>query len=399
MMPYPSSAPEALSQLDRLRHTEHRVAMATLISTEGTTPRKEGAKMWVGEGGRILGSVTIGGCVDAQVIAESERVLASAQSSVLSLSLRDDQGWDMGLTCGGTLRVLIEPIALDTTHPAVVAYDEVRAEWEAGRRAVTVSLVTGDGARLVVREDGTTAGTLGDPELNAAARVSALEALRDGSSRALRVGAGLHGGELFFEVYGPPVRLLVFGATHVAAPLVRLAAGLGWHTTVIDARERFATRERLPDADEILVGDVEDLACRQRYDATTFVAIVAHDYKFELPILRVVLAHEPAYIGLLASRTRARTLRDYLAAEGIDPSVLTRVHAPIGLDIGAQSAAEIALSVMAEMVATYRRRPGSIAGDLVGRAKVTPSARDSARVAESEGVAHAQRGSDGLSGL
>ena len=131
---------ETFEQLDELRRHERRVAMATLVSTKGTTPRREGAKMWVGEGGRILGSVTIGGCVDARVLEESENVLRDRAPRLLTMSLGDADAWEIGLTCGGTVELLIEPVELDgVPHPITAAYDVVRAEAAAGRRSVLVA--------------------------------------------------------------------------------------------------------------------------------------------------------------------------------------------------------------------------------------------------------------------
>lgn len=344
--------PETLAQLERLRRTATRVAMATLVTTEGTTPRKEGAKMWVGADRRILGSVTIGGCVDTQVVAKSDEVIASGHACLLSLSLRDEEGWDLGLTCGGTIRVLVEPVAFDGSPDSVVAaYDAVRAEWERGRRAVIVVPLGGNLTRVVVRQDGSTSGSTGDTAFDSAVRAAAVEVLHTQTPRTRSISAHGVSVDCFFEPHGAGPRLLVFGATHVAIPLVRMAAILGWPSTVIDSRERFATRDRFGDADDVIVGGVEELASAQQYDADTYVVIVTHDYKFELPILRAVLPRKPAYVGLLASRGRARALREYLLADDVPTEMLDRVHVPIGLDIGAHSAAEIALSIMGEVVA------------------------------------------------
>lgn len=349
-MPRVPDLHDTLAELERMGRTERRAALATLVATEGTTPQKSGATMWVGEGGRILGSVTIGGCVDAQVVTAAEEVLTSARPKMLALSLRDEEGWDLGLTCGGTLRVLVEPVRLVGEGSAIVeAYGAVRRAVGAGRRVVVVAQLPGTGARLVVYEDGSAAGTLGNPALDDAARVAAVEVFTRGTSSTSSVTAP--GTDLFFGLYAPPPRLIVFGATHVGMPLVAYATVLGWRVTVIDARERFATRERFPDADELLVGNVGTLAEHQRYDGSTYAVIVTHDYKFELPILRVLLAKELAYVGLLAGRTRARALRSFLAADGIDEAAFDRVHIPIGLDIGARTAPEIALSIIAQIVA------------------------------------------------
>lgn len=355
---------ETFDQLDELKRHERRVAMATLVSTKGTTPRKEGAKMWVGEDGRIRGSVTIGGCVDAQVLAESDAVLRTAAPTLLSLSLGDEEAWDLGLTCGGAVDVLIEPVQLDDpADPVVRAYDVIRSEAQAGRRAVAVVQLGGAGAarprRLVVREDGSTAGTLGDAQVDAAAVAHALDAMARSASRSMQIHAGDRRATLFFELHGPATTLVIFGAGHVAVPLVRFAKGLGWTTVLVDARERYATRERFPDADDIRIGALGEIAAQMRYDASTVVVVVAHDYKFELPVLRAVLAQHPAYIGLLGNRRRGRALLDFLAADGFDAASLARIHVPVGLDIGARTAPEIALAALAEAVAVRNGRPGT----------------------------------------
>ena len=174
-------------------------------------------------------------------------------------------------------------------------------------------------------------------------------------------------GEAFLEVHGPASTLLVFGAGHIAMPIVTLARTLGWRTVLVDGRERFATRERFPDADEIHVGMLSDIAEAFTYNQSTFVVLVAHDYKFELPVLRTVLRREPAYVGLLGSRDRGAAVLEFLAAEGFTEEELRRVHVPVGLDIGAQTAAEIALSVLAEAVASRAGRPGTPLRDRVPR--------------------------------
>lgn len=364
---------ETFEQLDELRRHERRVAMATLVSTKGTTPRREGAKMWVGEGGRILGSVTIGGCVDARVLEESEKVLRDGAARLLTMSLGDADAWEIGLTCGGTVELLIEPVELDgVPHPITAAYEVVRAEAAAGRRSVLVAPLRDHHgrahggahggahgcARLVVREDGESSGTLGDPALDRAAVERALDVVRHATSRTEVLETNDVRERLFFELHGPATTLLIFGAGQVAIPLVRLAKVLGWHTVVVDGRERFATRERFPDADEIRIGLLSEIAAELEYDASTFVILVAHDYKFEVPVLRVVLEREPAYIGLLGNRSRGAAVLRFLAEEGLGEEQLSRVHVPIGLDIGARAPAEIALSALAEALAVRNERPG-----------------------------------------
>ena len=353
---------ETFEQLDQLRACEQRVAMVTLVATTGTTPKKEGAKMWLGEGGRILGSVTIGGCVDARVIEESEEVLATGRPKLVTVRLDDEDAWELGLTCSGIVDLVIERVDLAATdEPVVRAYEQLRREVEEhGRTAVSVQLLDGGPERLVVRGDGTTAGTLGDPALDDVARARAIELARRGTSRTLTIGSESR--PAFFEVHGPPPTLIVFGAGNIAVPLVSLARRLGLRTIVVDGRERFATRDRFADADEIRVGIPSEIAATLPMSSATIVVLVAHDYKYDIPVLRTVLRGDPAYIGMLGSRKRGRAILGFLAREGEPAERLARVHVPIGLDIGAESAAEIALSILAEAIAVRAGRPGSSLG-------------------------------------
>jgi xanthine dehydrogenase accessory factor len=348
---------ESLSPLEQLRATERRAALGTLVAAKGTTPKKEGAKVWVGEGGRIHGSVTIGGCVDARVVQEAEAVLAARSPRLISLSLGDEEAWEIGLTCGGAVDVLIEPVDLAADDdPVVASYATVRAEAREGRAAVVVVPLDGRPGRLVVLEDATRVGTLGEASLDDAAAARATELLRLGVSRVETVPG--RGGEvsLFFEHHGPPGTLVVVGATQVAVTLAALARELGFRTVVIDGRERLATRERFPTADELLVGMPSDLVAKVKASPATAFVLVAHDYKYELPVLRHVLRSDAGYVGMLGSSRRGAAVKAILAEEGFTDHELRRIHTPIGLDIGAQSTSEIALSILAEVVAAWHGR-------------------------------------------
>ena len=348
---------ESLAPLDQLRATGRRAALGTLVAAKGTTPKKEGAKVWVGEGGRIHGSVTIGGCVDARVVQEAEAVLASRTPRLISLSLGDEDAWDIGLTCGGAVDVLVEPVDLGAhDDPVVASYERVRAEATGGRAAVVVVRLDGRRGRLVVLESGTVDGTLGDATLELAAAGRAAELLRSGVSRVESVPGSDGDVPLFFEHHGPPGTLVVVGATQVAMTLTVLARELGFRTIVIDGRERLATRDRFPGADELRVGMPSDLVDEVPISGATAFVLVAHDYKYELPVLRRVLRSEAAYVGMLGSRRRGAAVKAMLAEEGFTAEELARVRTPIGVDIGAESAAEIALSILAEVVAAWRGR-------------------------------------------
>jgi xanthine dehydrogenase accessory factor len=344
---------ESLSALDQLRANERRAALGTLVAAKGTTPKKEGAKVWVGEGGRIYGSVTIGGCVDARVVQEAEAVLASRAPRLVSFSLGDEDAWEIGLTCGGAVDVLVEPVDLAADDdPVVASYTRVREEAQLGRPAVVVTRLDGVRARLVVLDGGTREGSLGDAALDDAAATRARELLRLGVSRVEPVA----GTSVFFEHHGPPGTLVVVGATQVAITLVTLARELGFRTVVVDGRERLATRDRFPSADELRVGMPSDLVAGITPSPSTAFVLVAHDYKYELPVLRQVLRSEAGYVGMLGSSRRGSAVKALLADEGFTAEELARIRTPIGLDIGAQSAAEIALSILAEVVAAWRGR-------------------------------------------
>jgi len=348
---------ELFDHIDQLKSAEPRVAVATLVNTRGTTPRKEGAKMVVGEGGRVLGSVTIGGCVDAQVIEESAGVLGQNAPRLLELDLGDEEAWEIGLTCGGTIEVFVEPVTLDRPgDPTLAFYEKARAHVEAGGRAAVITRLdgTGRGAKLLLRDDGTEEGSLGDGLLDRRFGAEAQEALRAGKSRTLL----LEGVRAFVEVLAPPSILCLVGASHVAMPLVTMARTLSFRTIVIDGRPRFATRERFPDVDDLKIGIPSELVRDVPLIATTALVLVAHDYKYDVPVLRHALSTPVGYIGLLGSSRRGAAILNLLREDGAAEESLLRVRVPIGLDLGAQSAAEIALSIMAEVLLVQRGATG-----------------------------------------
>ncbi|MBI3637298.1 MAG: XdhC family protein [Candidatus Rokubacteria bacterium] len=331
---------ELFDQIDQFRRSAGRVAVATLVNTRGTTPRREGAKMLVGEGGKVLGSVTIGGCVDARVMEEADAVLGTMRPQLIELNLGDEEAWEIGLTCGGTVEVFLEPLERDGL------YDRARAHAAGGGHGALVTRLD-TGAKLLVLDDGTVAGRLGDAFLDERFAAEARESIDRGASRSL----ALENIRAFAEVFAPPALLLVVGASHVAQPLVTLARTLGHRTVVLDARPRFATRERFPDADEIKIGIPSELVREYALTPSAALVLVAHDYKYDLPVLHHALATEAGYIGMLGSARRGATILKFLAEEGVSDAALERVHVPIGLDLGARSAPEIALAILAEIQA------------------------------------------------
>jgi xanthine dehydrogenase accessory factor len=338
---------ELFDHIEQLRGTSRKVAVATLVNTRGTTPRKEGARMVVDERGGILGSVTIGGCVDAQVIEESADVLSVMRPRLLQLDLGDEEAWEIGLTCGGTIEVFVEPMALDRPDDlAARLYARARAHAAGGGHAALVTRLDDDaGHKLLVLDDGTREGTLGDPDVDE-------RFAEDARDRIARAAAGVvvrEGIRVFVDVVAPPALLLVVGAGHVAMPLTSLARVLGYRTVVVDGRPRFATRERFPDVDDLRIGIPSELVRACPLVPSTALVLVAHDYKYDLPVLEHALTTEVGYVGMLGSSRRGATILRMLAENGVSPAALERVHVPIGLDLGARSAPEIALAILAEI--------------------------------------------------
>jgi len=203
--------------------------------------------------------------------------------------------------------------------------------------------------KLLLIEGEKISGTLGASDLDREAETIATELIRKRRSATVSLGPDLL--PVFFEVHGPPPTLIVFGAGHVSMPLISLAHDLGLKTIVVDGRPRFATRERFPDVDELIIGIPSEIAETLAYTSSTFVVLTAHDYKYDLPVLKVVLPAKPAYVGLLGSKRRGAAIKEFLTDGGMNERLLSQLHVPTGLDIGADSAAEIALSILAEIVA------------------------------------------------
>jgi xanthine dehydrogenase accessory factor len=249
-----------------------------------------------------------------------------------------------------------------------VIFDELRSVVESGERAVVLTVLDGDaiGAKLLVRETGEAVGDA-PPELAALAPA----AIRRGRGHTLEH----EGMTLFADVYGPPPRLFVYGAVDTAEALCAAARLLGWHTIVADARQRFATRERVPSADELLVEWPEEALARVQPDAGTAILVLTHDDKFDIPLLTAAVRTEAFYIGALGSRRNQARRREVLRDEGLTDEELDRMSGPAGLDIGAESPAETALSMLAEALAIRAGRLGGPLKDSPHRIHAEPAAR------------------------
>ena len=244
----------------------------------------------------------------------------------------------------------MEPVALDRPDDATARlYDRVRAHAGTGGHGALVTRLDGQTGKLLVLDDGTTEGSLGDPFLDERFGAEAREMIRAGKSGTLF----LEGVRAFTEVLAPPALLLVVGAGHVAMPLTALARVLGYRTVVLDGRPRFATPERFPEVEELRVGIPSEMIREYPLTRSASLVLVAHDYKYDMPVLKHALTTEVGYVGMLGSSRRGATILKYLAEDGVDAAALARVRVPIGLDLGARSAPAIALAILAEIQAVH----------------------------------------------
>lgn len=332
---------------------KQQVALATVIQVTGSSLRPEGSKLVISSGGAIHGSVT-GGCVEGAVFEEAREVLKDRAPRLLSYGVTNQQAWDVGLSCGGSVEILVE--AMDTPDWQAVLPPLARVLAE-NQLAALLTIIRGDdvGKKMLVLPDGQTHGSLGNKELDQ----EAIGNLPENWATRLPLQITLKNGEeLFADFIVPPPRLVIIGASHIAIPLVALANTLQFHTIVVDARSAFATRERFPHAHELIVGWPADVLQQLKLDAATCVVALSHDDKLDNPALLFAITSPARYIGALGSRTtNAKRLED-LRAEGAKEQDLKRIHAPVGLKIGARQPEEIALSIMAEIVATAHGHDG-----------------------------------------
>lgn len=351
--------PRRLIEWLESRSSAAPVAMATLVSASGSSSKKIGATMLVSAQGELVGGVTIGGCVDARVIAAADEIVALGGRRLLDISLDDDEAWEIGLTCGGAVEVLVERVApFDPSDLTARAYRAAYAALARDAAAVVVRPLDGPSGAIAVDEGGGRTGTLGEGALDDAAQRITADVLLAGESRTLSVTTRSGEHALYFDCFVPPTTLLIVGAGEIAISLVRLARELEMRTIVVDGRERYASRERFPHADELRVGMPSDIVAGVRSNSRLAVVLVAHDYKYDLPVLRQLLRAPVGYLGLLGSKRRGAAMRDLLRAEGFTDDELARIRTPIGLDIGGRRPAEVALSILAEIVAVRRgKRP------------------------------------------
>ncbi|ARP73022.1 XshC-Cox1-family protein [Streptomyces pluripotens] len=350
-------------ELNRWVEQGRDFAVATVVAVSGSAPRQPGAALAVDAGGAAIGSVS-GGCVEGAVYELCQQALQDGETVLERFGYSDEDAFAVGLTCGGVIDILVTPVRAD--GPARPAFAAGLTAAARGRAAALARIVRGPaelrGRALLVRPDGSAEGGFGaHPELDRTVAAEAGAFLDTGRTGTLEIGElGSRCGSpltVLVESSVPAPRMIVFGAIDFASALVRVGKFLGYHVTVCDARPVFATRARFPEADEVVVEWPHTYLEHTGVDGRTVLCVLTHDAKFDVPLLRLALRLPVGYVGAMGSRRTHLDRNERLREVGVTELELARLRSPIGLDLGARTPEETALSIAAEIVAG--RRGGS----------------------------------------
>ncbi len=342
---------DILSDLMNWQRDGKSIALATVIQTWGSAPRRAGAKMGMASDGHLSGSVS-GGCVEAAVFEAGLQSLKTNRPRLLHFGVADETAWEVGLACGGSIEIFVKPVDRNFLQEN---YSVIESE----ETAVIITVVRGQdsllGHELLYRENGHVFGTLGI-EWNEKILELAQEALSRGTSGRAPLSEEV---EIFLDVLRPAPTLILVGGVHIAIALSSLAKTLGYRTILVDPRRAWGNEERFPHVDRLIRAWPDEAFQEIKVTRSTAVAMLTHDPKLDDPALRIALSSPAFYVGALGSRVTQTKRRERLLKSGLSESQLSRLHAPIGLDIGAQTAEEIALAIMAEVVDSHRKREQS----------------------------------------
>ncbi|MGZ8606240.1 MAG: XdhC family protein [Actinomycetota bacterium] len=363
-----SELTDVLSAIESLSARGDRLALATIVAVRGSTYRRPGARLLVPEEGDLVGNIS-GGCLENDVADVARIVMREGSARIVSFDLTadDDAVWGWGLGCNGAFELFVEP-----ADKAAEVAGALRMALEEERPICMVTILdstapgVAQGDRILVRPGGATDRTFGDEALDRAARDVALELLASERSEIRELADGVRA---FVEVLEPPLRLLVCGAGHDAAPLVKQAAALGWNPVVVDDRPEFLTLERFPEAAGlVLVERPDKMAEVANVDERTFVVVMTHNFLRDKEYVRSLLSSPTRRVAMLGPAVRTQRLLDELAEEGveIDDRDRERLRGPAGLDLGAEGPEEIAAAICAEIVAVKRGRGAGFLKDRPG---------------------------------
>jgi xanthine dehydrogenase accessory factor len=329
---------DVLETLERWTEEGLKVATATVVSTERSAPRDPGAVLAVSEKGEVAGSVT-GGCVEPAVYEEAQAVLGGGPPRLVTYGIADDEAFEVGLPCGGTVHIFVD--ALDPALVSPIA-EAVRSE-----RPVALAM------KVAGPKIGEKQLVYGDSTVNGEIPKKARELLARGETGLVPLGGDE---ELFVSSFAPRPRMYVFGAIDFASALASMGRYLGYHVTVCDARAKFVTPERFPDVDELVVAWPDEFLASAPVDERTAICVLTHDDKFDVPILKQALAGPAGYIGAMGSRRTTERRAERLREEGASDEQLARIHAPIGLSIASRSPEEVAVAIAAEIISVFNAK-------------------------------------------
>ncbi|OGO61891.1 MAG: hypothetical protein A2032_05560 [Chloroflexi bacterium RBG_19FT_COMBO_49_13] len=336
---------DVIDTLDDWREKNEEFSVATVVNTWGSAPRPIGSKMVASLRGGIAGSVSAG-CVEGAVIEEGKTVLASGKPRLLTFGVADEEAWQVGLACGGTIQVFVEP-----SSALEGIYSALKRHLGARHPMAVVSVLHGGIERinhkLIVYADGRMEGDLDIPDQKDHIARAAVEFLEKETSGVFDLQDGT---SLFVEVYPLPPRLVIIGAVHLAEALISIAHTVGFDTILIDPRKAFATRERFPLANDLIQDWPQEAMPKLVLDRSAYVVVLTHDPKLDDPALQIALRSNARYIGALGSRRTNNKRVERLRKVGFQEDQIARLHAPIGLDLGGRSPGEIAVSIMAEII-------------------------------------------------
>jgi len=364
---------EILDALAELKAGGERGALATVVSVRGSAYRHEGAKLLITESGRIIGNISAG-CLEGDVLESAQRVIEKGEPILrqYDLTSEDEWVWGFGLGCNGKIDVFIEPLGL-----AIGSLEKVREALSHDASLVIATLTQAPaqsglraGAKLVIFDDGSSAGTLGLPLLDQYVVADALWLLQEGLSRTIFYDPGslscrgidrLAPVSVFADSFHPPPTLVIFGAGPSALPLLRYAKDAGFKVIVVDHRPKVAAPERFPGADTVILAHPEEVRDKLRITQTTYAALLSHIFDFDVKVLAWLLESDAPYVGLLGSSERLQVILENLRRQGykVDPTRLERLYSPVGLDIGAEGPDQIALAIISEILAVKNRRSGT----------------------------------------
>lgn len=316
---------EWLPEIDSWRAAGDPVVTATVVRVNGSAPRPVGARLAVNADGDMAGSVS-GGCVESAVVIAALEVMESGIGRLEHFGISDEMAWDVGLACGGMIDVWIEPLGEDA------AIDEARNRQKEGEAVALVTWLDGSGRHEVLG--------------NYAWETSGI--------------VDFNGSQVFVELFSPRKQLVIFGAVHAAQPLSRYAQDLGFEVVIVDARKALATKERFPNVERILTLWPDAAYEQLNINASTWIAILSHDPKFDEPAILGALETDAAYIGTVGSRKTIEDRQERLRDAGVSDAQLARLHGPIGLNIGGKTPEEMAISILAEMIAIQHGRDGGM---------------------------------------